>query len=242
MQFVKPLPAATIVLVRDTDDTFELFLQKRNSATSFGGLYVFPGGKVNKSDTLLKQEGLISGLTPEDADNKLNLASDGIDYWIAAVRECFEEAGFLLAYNDTGELIDFADQDIRARFTNYRNKINSKQLEFYQMCSKERLSLALDLIYPIGHWITPEGSPYRYDTRFFIARAPDGQEGSQDDYEATDSVWFTPQEAVSRYSEGTLPLILPTIDTIDSLVPFKSAEEAISHNSGYVPGHPRSFF
>ncbi len=238
----RAFPAATIVLLREGVDGFELFLQKRTSTTSFGGLYVFPGGKVSDSDRMLREEELYTGLTLEEADARLGIDSGGIDYWIAAVRECFEESGLLLTYNKNRDLVNFADENVRERFWKYRFEVNSKQLEFYQMCKKEELTLALDLILPIGHWITPHGSPKRYDTRFFIARAPEGQKGYHDNNEAVDSVWLSPHNAVKKYSQGKLPMILPTIDTVESLTPFSTVDETLSHFSGYMPGRARSLF
>ncbi len=241
MPFGKAIPAATIVLVRDRDDRIEIFMQKRNSRTSFGGLYVFPGGKVSEDDSRLKKDGLMEGLTPEEADNKLKVKSDGIEYWIAAVRECFEESGFLLAYNGHNELVDFIDEDIKSRFQEYRRKINAKELSFSKMCRKERLTLALDRIYPCAHWITPPGSFKRYDTRFFIARAPEKQEGDHDNHEAVDSLWITPQGAIDRYYQRIFPLISPTYHTIETLMPFTTVDGVLSYMSEYVPGRPRSF-
>ncbi len=242
MQFVEAIPAATIVLIRDIDDHFELFLQQRHRSTDFGSVYVFPGGKVNINDTLYEKDYTISGLTADEANKKLNIESDGIDYWIAAVRECFEEAGLLLAYDDKGDQVEFSDNVTNKRFQTYREKINAKELEFYQMCQKEHLTLSLDEIHPCGHWITPVGSPYRYDTRFFIARAPKKQKGHHDNHEAVKSMWLTPQEAVDGYYQRKLPMILPTIDTIETLTQFINVDDVLSHMAGYTPGRARSFF
>lgn len=241
MPFVEALPAATIVLIRDKNNQIEIFLQKRNSKTSFGGLYVFPGGKVSRDDNLIGQDDLISELAPEEADSKLKLPANGIGYWIAAVRECFEEAGFLLAYNEQGEWVNFIDKDLNKRFRSYREKINGKQMTFHQMCRKEKLTLALGEIYPCDHWITPPGCFHRYDTRFFITRAPEGQEGHHDNYEAIDSVWLAPHAALDRCYKGTLPLISPTFHTIETLLPFTNVDDALFYMSGYESGRPKSF-
>ena len=85
-------PAATVILMREADESgFEIFMVKRSSRSSFGSLYVFPGGKLDPEDA---ERGLYSyceGMDDEEASARLGIQNDGLSYWIACIRECFEE-------------------------------------------------------------------------------------------------------------------------------------------------------
>ena len=224
-------PAATVMLVRDDDAThdIEVFMLRRTlNAVFAGGMYVFPGGKVDDVDGGDHIEHLCDGLTDAEASRLLQLPSGGLSYWVAAIRECFEEAGVLLArHAATGEPIRFDEPAVAERFEAYRHRVHDGTLGLHELCDLESLRLATDAIRYVSHWITPKGEVRRFDTRFFLARAPQAQEPLHDDGETIESLWVSPTEALERFRRGELAMIPPTIRNLEFLVPHSTADRAL---------------
>src|SRR2546421_2983144 len=187
-----PVPvrdAATVMLVRDAGDGLEVFMLRRNTALVFvPGAYVFPGGAVDVADA----------------------AEGGDAFAVAAIRESFEEAGALLAYDRSGELADLSDDATAARFHGDRDDVHAGRMTIHELCAIEGLRLAVDALRPVSRWVTPPRSPRRFDTRFFVARAPRDQALVHDDRETVASEWVRPHAALSRFEDGDIELILPT--------------------------------
>lgn len=224
--------AATVMLVRDVadGDGIEVFMLRRNLHSDFvGGAYVFPGGAVDPADRLDDLEALCVGRTDADASERLGIDHGGLAYWVAAIRESFEEAGVLLAY-DTGaggHLVRLADHDpdTTARFEDHRRAVDHGERRLVEVCEAEGLRLAVDTIYYFSHWITPEGAIRRYDTRFFVAAAPDGQVPLHDDREVIANLWIRPQDALARHEAGEFEMIFPTVRSLLALTRFSSAAD-----------------
>lgn len=215
---VTPRPAATITIVRDLAEGFEVLMMQRNLNSGFmAGAYVFPGGAVDEEDRDARLYALCSGIDDAEASRKLGVERDGLAYWVGAIRECFEEAGLLLCYDVRGNLVGLDDAALAARFAAHRDALNAGELSFIEFCRMEALRLAADRLTYFSHWITPVGAPRRYDTRFFAAAAPAGQEPLHDAKELVDTVWVHPHEALRRHDEGTLLLRTPTIATLRQL-------------------------
>jgi len=212
---VVPRPAATISVVRDTADGFEVLMMQRSMAADFmPGAYVFPGGGIEQEDLDPELYALCAGLDDAQASRMLNVERDGLAYWIGAIRECFEEAGLLLCYDSTGQLVCLDRPDLEERFVTHRAALNSGSLTFVEFCRRERLRLAVDRLTYFSHWITPVAAPKRYDTRFFATVAPTRQHPLHDAKELVDTVWVRPGEALERERAGTLSLRTPTIATL----------------------------
>ena len=163
-----PRPAATVTLVRESSHGFEVLMMQRNFQSVFvPGAYVFPGGAVDARDSSDDIAALCTGLTDAEASRKLGVASGGLAYWVAAIRESFEEAGILLACDDKGEIVTLDDSDSAraARFHAYRSRVEHGEHPFSDMLQDEGLRLPLQQIAYFSHWITPVGPPRRYDTR-----------------------------------------------------------------------------
>jgi NTP pyrophosphohydrolases including oxidative damage repair enzymes len=94
------IPAATVLVLRDSDDGMEVLMVKRSKRPPFENLYVFPGGKIDKEDHFDDYQKYCNVLNNKIASEKLGLDSGGLSYWIACIRECFEEIGILLAKNN----------------------------------------------------------------------------------------------------------------------------------------------
>ncbi len=223
-------PAATVLLVRDADaGGVEVFMLRRTFNAAFAsGMFVFPGGKVDDVDGVNEIAELCDGLTDGHASALLGIASGGLAYWVACIRECFEEAGVLLArHESTGDVVRFDDDATAKRFEAERENIHDGSVALLDLCKREGLRLTTDDIHYVSHWITPMGEKRRFDTRFFIARAPQAQEPLHDDGETIESFWISPQEAIERAHEKDLMLMPPTKANIEFLLPYKTADEVL---------------
>lgn len=236
--------AATILLVSDGEQGVEVLMMKRPSEADFGGMYVFPGGKVDELDAHEAMAGHCRGRTDADASLQLEVGSGGLAYWVAAVRECFEECGVLLAYETDGALFALRDEAHKRRFNAYREALLNGHQAFFDLCHAEGVTLAVDRILYFSHWITPEGPPRRYDTRFFITRAPENQE-DHDHRETDESVWIRPEEALERHERGDLKMIFPTLTTLRSICGYEHVDALLAavrrgeHLPEYIPDRGR---
>ena len=217
--------AATVILLRDSPRGPEIFMMKRHVQSDFvGGAYVFPGGRVDPEDS--EAEVLATGLDDIDASRRLQLERGGLAFFVAAIRECFEEAGVLLAYDGDGELIRLDDPEKAAEVEVLRARLNAGEESFLDLAHDQEWRLAVDRMHYWAHWITPEDQPKRYDTRFFLATAPPGQTAAHDDGELVESAWVTPQEAIDKSESKEWMVIFPTLRNLMTLTSFASAAEA----------------
>jgi 8-oxo-dGTP pyrophosphatase MutT (NUDIX family) len=212
---VTPAPAATLVLLRDhPGGGVECLLMRRHLASKFAaGDFVFPGGKIELDDNPDDAAAWCHGLDVDAAARRLGLAADprtALGFWIGAIRETFEEAGLLLAVDGGGRPVSVA----APRFAEHRRACQADNRAFWTMLGAEGLRLATDRLAYFAHWITPEEQPLRFDTRFFVAPAPEGQEPSGDDHEMTELRWLTPQEAVEAQRRGEITLRNPTVKNL----------------------------
>jgi len=199
---------------------------KRTSKASFAsGMYVFPGGRVDPDDHLHAYDAYRHGPTQGQAPQVSALGDEWRGFWIACIRETFEEAGLMLAYTPDGELVSFADPAVQARFADYREPLHDGTLSLLDICRREYLKLAVDHIHFYNRFITPLGRPRRFDTRFFIAAAPESQRGSHDEQETVDSIWITPQQALARHAAKEFDLMNVTRIQLEALakLPHKAA-------------------
>jgi len=205
-----PRAAATLVLLRPGSDGPEaLMIQRVQSAAFLGGAYVFPGGALDEDDAGPRSFRRVRGLTDVEASARLGLPQRGLAYWVAAVRECFEEAGVLLAVTQDGKQI--AAEEAQAL---------SRKAPFIEMLESANLYIPADCVAYYGHWITAPGRSRRFDTRFFVAQAPEGQQGSHDAAEALHHVWIRPQAALERGSRGEIELVPATQHTLRDMGRF----------------------
>ena len=212
---VKPLPAATVTLVRDTPHGVEVLMLQRSLSLAFmPGVHVFPGGALDAADDAPELHALCAGPDDAAASRSLGMERGGLAYRIAAIREAFEEAGILLAYDATGALVSLSGAAAE-RYRAYRRALDAARSGFAAMTRKEGLRLATDRLLYFGHWITPVGIPRRYDTRFFLAVAPEGQEAVHDNRETIAHIWVRPAQALEMCALETLQMRFPTIKTLE---------------------------
>lgn len=225
---VQPIrPAATIIVVREARASFEVFMLKRTSRASFAsGMFVFPGGRVDGDDHLHKYDSFRFGPTEEQAAQVAALGDEWRGYWIAAIRETFEEAGLLLAYKDNN-IVSFADDDVHDRFDALRKPLHSGTVSLLDICQQENLKLAVDQVHFYNRFVTPTGRPRRFDTRFFIAAAPESQRGKHDTSETVDSIWITPAEALERNRAKEFDLMNVTRMQLEWLADFRNKQDVL---------------
>jgi glyoxylase-like metal-dependent hydrolase (beta-lactamase superfamily II)/8-oxo-dGTP pyrophosphatase MutT (NUDIX family) len=226
---VVPRPAATVILARNVSDGIEVFMMERTTAVEFAkGMHVFPGGALDRTDHHPEIASLCVGLDDKAASETLGIEQGGLAYWIAAIRECFEESGLLLGYRGTDQLLALA-ADEAERLAALRLEMAQSKLSFVDILLKEQVKAATDRIAYYSHWITQAGRPRRYDTRFFVAQAPEGQTALEDNHETVGQLWVRPDQAIDLHRSGTLNLMFPTIKTLESLAPFKYVEELLEY-------------
>jgi len=211
-----------------------LMLRRRASSEFTAGAYVFPGGAVDSPDRDPGTKNLCVGYDDAEASSRLGVDSGGLDYFVAAVRECFEEAGLLFAAAPHG-LVSFAEEATRERFRRHRNELNADIAALSSICRAEGLRIAVDRLRYFSHWITPLGGPKRYDTRFFVAIAPEDQTALHDDGEVVASEWVAPSAALERHRGGDLDLMFPTVKQLESLCQFSSSQELWDAATADVP-------
>lgn len=224
-----PRDAATVMLVRDGATGMEVCMQRRNLNSDFvGGAYVFPGGAVDPDDSGPTLEALCTGRTDADASRQLGLPQGGLAFWVAAVRECFEEAGVLYAVDANDAIVSLADEVTADRFATWRHKVNNDGTSLAEVCAAEGLRLAMGDIFYFAHWITPVGPTRRYDTRFFVAAAPPDQRPVHDDRETIATIWINPQDALARHERGELDMIFPTIRNLMAIGRFEKSADLLA--------------
>jgi 8-oxo-dGTP pyrophosphatase MutT (NUDIX family) len=214
-----PSAAATLVLLRERSASeVEVLLIQRHSKSKFAaGDFVFAGGKVEADDMPDDVERFCRDLTAERASARLGGTlgpRDALGYWVGAIREAFEEVGILLAYAPDGEFVRITD-DNRRRFDAHRAACQKANRAFFGMLRDEQLILATDRLSYFAHWITPEENPIRFDTRFFAAVAPPGQDAVADGHEIVAVRWSTPDEALDAMRKKEISLRTPTIVNLE---------------------------
>jgi len=223
------------MLVRDSPvpdflgSTLEVLMVRRNLNSDFvGGAYVFPGGSVDLADGGPEAEAACVGRSDAEASALLGIASGGLAYWVAVLRETFEEAGLLLAERPAGPPLLAGDPVEEARFAAERAAVNDGSRRFLDLCRDENLKLEVGGVHYFAHWITPQGAPRRFDTRFFVAAAPPGQKAAHDAGETIAETWISPEAALAGHREGQFEIIFPTIRNLQAISRFDSSAELLA--------------
>ena len=231
---------ATVMLVRDgeaADRPLEVFMLRRHPSTAFGSVHVFPGGVVDEIDHDVALDPRCPGLDDAQASTLLGTDEGGRAFWIAAVREAFEEAGVLLACTSAGDYVRFDHHpDVEARFDAHRRALHAGGCTLLDVLDAEDLTLPLSDVHYVAHWITPTSEPKRFDTRFFLARAPEGQAYAHDDGELIGSEWVRPADALPRHQAGDFAMIGPTIVSLQDLGRFATCDELFAHGLEVTEG------
>lgn len=194
-----PRPAATVVLVRDGTRGLEVLMTRRSAHARFApGAYVFPGGAIDADDRTDALHPAIAWRPDQDMDDRAAI--------LAAVRECFEELGVLLARDAAGRWVA---PDTVARL--------DRHAPLLPQCAAHGLTVAADALGWLARWITDRDLPMRFDVAFFVAPMPPDQTPVADDREQFEPIWITPAEALQQHAAGALPMVFPTVRTLAHL-------------------------
>ena len=217
-------PASTVVILRDGADGIEVFMVVRHhQIDAFSGALVFPGGKLEDADgdaRLRARCGNAEKCSPEE-----------LQFRVAGVREAFEECGILLA-RKRGQRAVIGAADLKAIEEKWRKKLADDEATIVDLAEAEDLEIATDLMVPFAHWITPTFAPKRFDTWFFLAAAPPGQEARPDGQETVDARWFEPARALQGAEADELLMVFPTIKTLERLARHDSADALLEWAAG----------
>jgi len=195
-----PADSAAVIVLRDAGRHSEVLLVERHAASrAFAGAHVFPGGVVDPGDgaAVLQDASALSAAAAADRLRETDAPVAALAFWIAAIRELFEEAGLLLARRH-GTPLRFDDDAVRTRFRAHRAALLAGSTTFAEIVATERLELATDALHYFSRWITPVNVPRRYDARFFVAPLPPGQEPLHDERETISTVWLAPRAALEQ--------------------------------------------
>ncbi len=207
-------------------------MMRRHGKSGFmAGATVFPGGKVDDAD---RDQGggrsaLQCGDLLEHSEPELAKA-----FFVAAARELHEEASVLLARDENGmlpkpELVARVNSGLEGLRDGHR--IDAER--YHTLLADHGLTLALDLLRPIAHWVTPTVEPRRFDTYFFVGLCPDGQQAQIDGYEATDALWINATEAVTTHaSGGAVILPPPTLHTLQRIAGLGTTASEVRNRLG----------
>jgi len=206
----------------------------RHQGSSFmPGILVFPGGAVDPDDA---DPGLIAaasagGALPDDAISR-----------IAGVREIFEEAAFLLA-RPRGQVDLLAQDRLERILANHREPLCGGERTFSAILAEEGLTPAIDLMVPFARWITPVIRKKRFDARFYLARAPEGQIGAHDERELINSRWTTVAEALDAHARREIKIVFVTRSNLSLLAKSRTVNEALAaaRSRTVVPVQPELF-
>ncbi len=215
------IPAATVMILRDRPHGMEVFMVVRHHQIDFAsGALVFPGGKIDAGDF---DAGLRDVSTNGAAFDDKELA-----FRIGSIREAYEECGVLLA-REKGDK-DFISAERLHALTPWRDKFNDRKtpctmLEFARAAN---LEFACDALGHFAHWITPDMMPKRFDTYFYLVRAPEDHIAEHDGHESVDSVWITPQQALAEADAKKRTIIFPTRMNIEKLAQYETVDQTLA--------------
>jgi len=231
----KPKLAATVILLRAMKPSgFEVFLTRRPEGMAFlGGMYCFPGGTVRKEDSSPGMLNRCYGMLPDQARKVAGghfTPQKALGFWIAGIREVFEETGILLAVNKNGERIALG-----ATIATKRAALLAQSLSFQALLESEDLFCDLSTLAYFSRWQTPSEQSLRFVTRFFLTALPDEQSPLSSSPEVVHSLWVAPDYALTLHAKKGLPMIFPTFAALRTLADFDSLESLFR---GFQPTAP----
>lgn len=229
-----PRPSATVVIVRDTPTGLQVLLLKRaEKADANGGAWVFPGGVVDAGDADAAAQcvSLATG-------GSMRCDSPPVDpplatLTVTAIRESFEECGLLFAHDAQGRAL--GDAALQA-WQPWRAPLNAGERSIATLIAQSGFTLAFGALTPLARWITPLGMRKRFDTQFFLARAPVDQHVTVDGVETVEHRWLAPRDALA--SDSRMKLLTPTRACLTLLASCPDVDSAWDRAPSVAQGEP----
>jgi glyoxylase-like metal-dependent hydrolase (beta-lactamase superfamily II)/8-oxo-dGTP pyrophosphatase MutT (NUDIX family) len=237
-------PAASILFLREPPsgqpglEVLMLVRAESGGGDLRSGAAVFPGGVLDARDR--EAHAWCLGMDDASLARRFGLAEGALDYAIAALRESFEEVGLLRACAADGSAVDLAPGSaLHTALQPWRQRLHAGEAGIAELCAAFELRLDLRALAYTAHWLTPPGLPKRWDTRFFAALAPAGQQAVEDGSEAQSVIWTTPQAALGGAGDvlpfavnagpgGGLKLLPAMRSMLKELAAFPSAAAALA--------------
>ncbi len=218
-------PSATLVVVRDAAGGPEaLMLRRAERGDRASGAWVFPGGLLDARDRDWHR--YCAGIDDGAAGAQLGMEAGALDYHVAAIRECFEESGLLLAHDARGELVSMAGE-LGEALQAWRQPLHRGERTLGELCEAFGLGLAAGRLAYHTRWVTPGFRPKRWDARFFFVEAPQGQMSVHDGVEIVEHLWLRPADALAR--GDAMKMLTPTRTTLEMMARFGSVAELLGH-------------
>jgi len=208
--------AATVMILADRPELEVLMVQRTSRAVFGPSAWVFPGGRVDATDAS-DVSSIVHGLTDAEASAMLEVEQNGRAWWLAGLRETLEEAGLLLGVDGNRDAVERA-----------RTAVHADAGVFIDALTEHELSIDLSAIIEVARFITPLGPPRRYDTRFFVAAAPAGQEASHDEEEVVEHRWVAPAAAIDQFRAGAMPLMSVTHRMLACLARYERTADVMA--------------
>ena len=234
----EPKLAATVILLRERNQKlegsdnceFEVFMAKRNGNSRFlSDHHVFPGGGIENQDISKESRERVSGLDENFLKNYIGICEDPSCLWIIVIRELFEETGVLIATEESGSLITLNDDNIE-NFRRYQESLQEKRDIMTDILAKEKLYYAADNLKYFGRLITPELSPIRFDTHFFLCKLPQNQKINLYNAELQEGLWRSPRQLLELYKKKQIKMIFPQYSALRRLRKFRTVQEAFNNS------------
>ena len=225
---VTPRAAATVMVVRDGAAGVEVFMQTRAATMAFApNMMVFPGGGVDARDEVV--DTAWSGPSPQEWSARMpgTTPASAQQLVLAAAREVFEETGVLLAAHPDGRPVTEAEASAPA-IEEGRRRVDARELSFSEFLAEQGLTVRSECLSVRDHWTTPECESRRYDTWFFAARIPQGQEPDDGTSEAVSASWEVPAGVLDRLATDPGLMLPPTIAALEELSQMGSADEVLA--------------
>jgi len=219
--------AATVLIVDDRPDLHVMMLRRRARSEFVGGMMVFPGGGLDPEDADPIVYARVRGIDDAKASAAVALERDGLAFWVAVVRETFEECGVLLASDGAGRTPAAALAE--------RVAVENGETLLHDVLLRHELYVDAWQMALIARWLTPVGPPRRYDTLFFLCAMPAGQDATSDGTESEHLEWVRPSEGLERWRRGEYVMLPPTVASLQQLAQYESAREMLDAYSDDAP-------
>ena len=243
---VEPKIASTVILLReresdlesDDDCEFEVFMAKRHKNARFmSEHHVFPGGSIDEQDSNKESRTRLVGIDENIINELKEICNDPSNLWIIATRELFEEVGILIATNKSGNSFGKIEKTPK-KLKKYQKKLQKNQITMTNILTKENLYYSTSNLKYFGRFITPELSPIRFDTQFFLCKFPHNQNINLFHDELTEGLWGSPRQLIKSFKKKQIKLIFPQYSTLKRLKKFKTVQE-LFENSKNISSHNR---